>query len=145
MAIAKDVMTPNPTTVQPDESVRTVARLLAQQQIGAVIVCDAEGRPQGMITDRDLAVGIVAEGRDSETPVSELLSGRPVVSIDVNEQVDRALKTMKESAVRRLPVMDGEQLVGIVSQADLASTHRDGDVGEMVAAISAAPDNTNRG
>ncbi len=145
MPTTKDVMTPNPTTVRPDETVQTVARLLAQHHIGGVIVCDDDRRPLGMITDRDLAVGVVAEGRDPQTHVSELLSGRPVVSIDVDEQVDQALETMKQAAVRRLPVIEGGRVVGIVSQADLASSDRNGDVGEMVAAISEAPDNTGRG
>ena len=145
MPTARDVMTANPTTVGPDESVQTIAQLLAEQDIGSVIVCDPDGKPRGMITDRDLAVGIMAKGRDHQTRASELLSGRPIVAIDAGDQVEDALRAMKDAAVRRLPVLDGDQVVGIVSQADLASTHRDGDVGEMVAAISEAPDNTNRG
>lgn len=145
MPTARDVMTSDPTMVRPDESVQTVARLLAQQQIGAVIVAEPGGEPKGMITDRDLAVGIVAEGRDPQTRVSELLSGRPVVSISADDRIEDALRVMKEAAVRRVPVMEGNRVVGIVSQADLASTHRDDDVGEMVAAISEAPDNTARG
>lgn len=145
MVTARDVMTPDPTMVHPEDSAQSVARMLASQDIGAVIVADHDGQPQGMITDRDLAVGVVAEGRDSSTQVSELLSGRPVVSIDAGDQIEDALRVMKEAAVRRLPVMDGHKVVGIVSQADLAAMHRDDDVGEMVAAISEAPDNTNRG
>lgn len=145
MVTARDVMTPDPTMVHPEDSAQTVARMLASQDIGAVIVVDHDGHPQGMITDRDLAVGVVAEGRDSSTRVSELLSGRRVVSIDAGDRIEDALRVMKEAAVRRLPVMDGDKVVGIVSQADLAAMHRDDDVGEMVAAISEAPDNTNRG
>ena len=145
MTTARDVMTPDPTMVLPEDSVQTVAQMLASQDIGAVIVADHDGEPKGMITDRDLAVGVVAKGRDSQTRVSELLSGRPVVSINADDRIEDALRVMKDAAVRRLPVMDGQKVVGIVSQADLAAMHRDDAVGEMVAAISEAPDNTNRG
>lgn len=145
MTTVREVMTPYPTTVSADDTVQVVARLLAQQEIGSVIVVDEEDRPRGMITDRDLTVGVLAEGKDPGTRVEELLSGKQVVSVDIDDPLERAVEAMKQAAVRRLPVLEGERVVGIISQADLATQHREQSTGEMVAAISEAPDNTNRG
>ena len=145
MTTVREVMTPYPTTVRTDDSVQTVARLLAQQEIGSVIVIDDEERPRGMITDRDLTVGVLAQGKDTGTQVVDLLSGNPVVSVDADDPLESAIEAMKQAAVRRLPVLEGDRVVGIISQADLAAQHHDQDTGDMVAAISEAPDNTNQG
>lgn len=145
MATVADIMTPNPRIVGSDESARRVAQVLAEEDIGGVIVSDDHHTVAGMVTDRDLAVGIVAEGRDPDTSVGELLSGRSVVTVEADDSLDRAVEAMKQAAVRRLPVMRGDEVVGIISQADLATHYNDEQVGDLVASISEAPDNTNRG
>ncbi len=99
-----------------------------------------------MITDRDLVVQIVAQDRNpSTTRGSELVDGTKVVTIGADDTVDEAIRTMKDHAVRRLPVIDGDQVVGIVSQADLTGAADDKQVGDLIQAFSTAPDNTGRG
>jgi len=94
-----------------------------------------------MITDRDITVRCIAEGKDpSSVKVSELTEGKPV-SIGADDSVDEALRTMREHGVRRLPVIDGHDLVGIVSHADVAKHLDDERVADLVEFISEAPAN----
>jgi CBS domain-containing protein len=90
-----------------------------------------------MITDRDIVVSVLAEGKDPDsTKVSELANGKPV-TIGADDSVGEALRTMKEHQVRRLPVIDGHDLVGVVSVADLARNVEDEETGDLIEAISA--------
>jgi CBS domain-containing protein len=142
MTTARDLMTSDPTFCDQDVTVEEAARQMADQNIGALPVCSAEGRLTGVVTDRDLAVRIVAEGRDpATTKVSDLLSGSEVVTIGADDSAEEAIRTMKQHAVRRLPVIDGTQLVGMVSQADIAREMPDAKIGDLVDAISSAPAN----
>jgi CBS domain-containing protein len=135
-------MTPDPTFCADDVSVAEVARQMADRDIGALPVCNADGRLAGVITDRDLAVHIVAEGRDpASTNISELLDNTEVVTIGADDSAEEAIRTMKDHAVRRLPVIDGTRLVGIVSQADIARVMPDAKIGDLIDAISSAPPN----
>jgi CBS domain-containing protein len=143
MTTARDLMTADPTFCDQDVTVEEAARQMADQNIGALPVCSAEGRLTGVVTDRDLAVRIVAEGRDpATTKVSDLLSGSEVVTIGADDSAEEAIRTMKQHAVRRLPVIDGTQLVGMVSQADIAREMPDAKIGDLVDAISSAPANS---
>ena len=95
-----------------------------------------------MLTDRDIVIKCVAEGRDpAATAVSALAEGKPV-TIGADDTVEEALRTMKDHGVRRLPVIDGHDLVGIVSQADIARNLPDDKIGDLVEAISSAPSNS---
>ena len=144
--LTREIMTPNPRIVKVDESVDRIARVLADEKIGAVVVCNDERRLQGMITDRDLAVEVVAKDRDPHsTRAAELVNGREVVTIGADDDIDEAIDTMKAHAVRRLPVIDGNEVIGIVSQADIARVAKDKQVGRLVETISDSPDNTGRG
>jgi CBS domain-containing protein len=135
-------MTADPTFCDQDVTVEQAARQMADQNVGAIPVCSAEGRLTGVITDRDLAIGVVAEGRDpSTTKVADLLTGTEVVTIGADDSAEEAIRTMKDHAVRRLPVIDGTQLVGMVSQADIARAMPDAKIGDLVDAISSAPAN----
>jgi len=135
-------MTPDPAFCADDVSVAEVARQMADQNIGAVPVCNADGRLAGVITDRDLAVHIVAEGRDpGSTNIAELLDNTEVVTIGADDSAEEAIRTMKDHAVRRLPVIDGTRLVGMVSQADIARVMPDAKIGDLIDAISSAPPN----
>ncbi len=146
MTTARDIMSSNPRIVKIEDSVRDVAKILDSENIGGVIVCNTEDRLQGMVTDRDLAIEVIAAGRDPEsTTAGDLVGGREVVTIGADDSIDEALETMKRHAVRRLPVIDGDQIVGLVSQADLARNIGDDRVGELIEAISDASDNTGRG
>ncbi len=144
--IVREIMTPAPRVVGPDESIRQIAQILDDEQIGAVIVRDDDGDLKGLVTDRDITIEVVARNRDADTTkAGQLLDETEVVTVDAEDSVEFAVETMKRHAVRRLPVLDGEELIGIVSQADLARHADEADVGEMVEAISTAPDNTGRG
>ena len=115
---------------------------MADQNVGAIPVCDTDGRLCGVVTDRDLAVKIVAAGQDPDTVrLSELVDANEVVTIGADDSVEEAIRTMKDHAVRRLPVIDGHNLVGMVSQADIARAMPDTTIGDLVDAISSAPPN----
>jgi CBS domain-containing protein len=142
MATAREIMTPDATFCPDDTTAADAARMMADDDIGAVPVCDADGRLAGVVTDRDLAVKIVAEGRDPATVrLGELLDGGEVVTVGADDSVEEAIRTMKDHAVRRLPVIDGTSLVGMVSQADIARAMPDAKIGDLVDAISSAPSN----
>ena len=140
MRTARDVMTPDATFAPENATAADAARMMADDDIGALPVCDADGRLSGVVTDRDLAVKIVAEGRDPDSVrLSELLDGGEVVTIGADDTAEEAIRTMKDHAVRRLPVIDGNALVGMVSQADIAKNLPKEKTGDLVEAISSAP------
>jgi CBS domain-containing protein len=139
---AREIMTADATYCPVDTTAADAARRMADDGIGAVPVCDTEGRLTGVVTDRDLAVKVVAEGRDpNSVRLGEILDGGEVVTIGADDSVEGAIRTMKDHAVRRLPVIDGTRLVGMVSQADIARAVPDAKIGDLVDAISSAPPN----
>src|SRR3954462_10221133 len=126
--------------VSADDTVEQAARKMADLDIGALPVCNPEKRLEGMITDRDIAVKVVAAGQDPKsTKVRDLADQPEVVTIGADDSIDEALRTMKDKKVRRLPVIDGRQVVGMISQGDLAVNVSEDKVGDLVEAISAAP------
>jgi CBS domain-containing protein len=144
--VARDIMTSSPHIMKVDDTADTIAKVLADEGIGAVVICNDENRLQGMVTDRDLAVEVIAKGRDPQsTKASDLVDGTEVVTIGADDSIDEAISTMKQHAVRRLPVIDGTEVIGMVSQADIARAADRDLVGKLVEAISEAPDNTGRG
>ena len=138
---ARDVMTGGAECVQEDQTVLDAAKRLAELDVGAMPICGSDNRLKGMLTDRDIVVKVLAQGKDpASTKAGELGQGDgQTVTIGADDSVDEALRTMKEHAVRRLPVIDGTECIGIVSQADLAKEIDEEKVGELVEAISAAP------
>ena len=136
---ARDVMTPNAECVGENETLLDAAKKMADRGYGSMPICGEDNRLKGMLTDRDIVVKALAQGKDpGSTRAGELGEGKPV-TIGADDSVDEALHTMAEHGVRRLPVIDGHDLVGIVSQADLAKNVDEEKVGELVEAISAAP------
>jgi CBS domain-containing protein len=138
---ARDVMTGGAECVQEDQTVLEAAKRLAELDVGAMPICGADNRLKGMLTDRDIVVKVLAKGKDPATvKAGELGQGDgETVTIGADDSIDEALRTMKEHAVRRLPVIDGTECIGIVTQADLAKEIDEEKVGELVEAISAAP------
>jgi CBS domain-containing protein len=106
--------------------------------VGALPVCDTGGHLIGMVTDRDIVVKVLADGGDAQSAkVGDLTGDQPeVVTIGADDSVEEALKTMADHQVRRLPVIDGNELVGIVAQADLARACPPEKAGEVLKAIS---------
>jgi CBS domain-containing protein len=135
---ARDVMTGDAECIGENDTVADAAKRLAELNVGAMPICGEDDRLKGMLTDRDIVVKVVAQGKDpSTTKAGELGQGKPV-TIGADDSVDEALRTMSEHKVRRLPVIDGHDLIGIVSQADLARNIDEEKVGDLVEAISAA-------
>ncbi|MFE9095854.1 CBS domain-containing protein [Streptomyces sp. NPDC007264] len=115
----RDIMTAAPVTVQPQTSVTTVARLMRDQNIGAVLVAEGD-RLRGLVSDRDLVVRALADGEDPEqTTVAGVCSG-DLVTVEAEDELDRAVDLMREHSVRRVPVVEDGRPVGIVSLGDLA-------------------------
>ena len=138
---ARDVMSTDVTCVGENETLLDAARKLAELDVGSLPICGEDDRLKGMLTDRDIVVKVLAEDKDpSSVTAGELGVGDgKTVTIGADDSIDEALRTMIDHKVRRLPVIDGKQLVGIISQADIA-THLDEEkVGDLVEAISAAP------
>ena len=145
MTTAREAMSPSPTIVPVETSVRDIARTLREEGIGAVVVCDGD-RLQGLVTDRDVAVEVVAADRDaSSTTAADLLSGRETVTIGADDDLEEAIRTMSYHAVRRLPVIDGDRVVGVLSQADLARHADDAQIASLVRSVSDAGDNSGQG
>ena len=140
MKTARDIMTPNADFVEVSATVAEAAEKMARNDFGALPICNAKGRLQGMVTDRDIVTKVIARGKDPrDCQVSELADQGEVVTIGADDSVEEALRTMKEHKVRRLPVIDGTDLVGMVSQGDIATNYPEDKVGDLVEAISAAP------
>jgi CBS domain-containing protein len=139
MPTARDIMTPGAECVGENETLVDAARKMRDLDVGALPICGEDNRLKGMLTDRDIVVKVLAEGGDPKTTTAgSLAQGKPV-TIGADDSVEEALRTMKEYSVRRLPVIDGHDLVGIVSQADVARNLPEDKVGDLVEAISSAP------
>ncbi len=136
---ARDVMSGGVECVGENDSVLDAAKRLAELDVGSMPICGEDDRLKGMLTDRDIVVKVLAQGKDpADVTAGDLGEGKPV-TIGADDSVDEALRTMKDHKVRRLPVIDGHDLVGIVSIADLATDIDEDKVGDLVEAISAAP------
>jgi len=132
-----DIMTRNPVTVDVRDTVIAAARTMRDANIGDVVVLE-NGTVRGVLTDRDIVVRGLAEGRNpSETPVGEVCS-REITILAPTDAITDAISIMREKAIRRLPVVQDGRLVGIVSLGDLA-VHRDPQ--SVLGGISAAPPN----
>ena len=134
-----EVMTDRPRVVTPETTVSEAAQLMRNDDIGSLPILDGE-QLAGMVTDRDIVIRAVAEGKDPRgMPVREVAS-RELVTVNADEELSRALQLMASQQVRRLPVVDDDgRLVGILAQADVAVEAREKDVGEMVEEISKSP------
>ena len=131
----KDVMTSNPTTAKADASVVEADRIMRDEDAGIVPVVEND-RLIGTLTDRDIAVRVVAEGRDPQsTPVRDAAS-TDLVTVQPEQDLSEALQLMARHQVRRLPVVENDRLVGIVAQADVARESDEQQTGELVEEIS---------
>ena len=138
MPTAREIMSPDVRCAQDNETLVDAARRMAELNVGSLPVCGSDNRLKGMLTDRDIVVKVLAKGDDpSSVTAGDLGEGKPV-TIGADDSVDEALGTMSEHKVRRLPVIDGHDLIGVVSIADLAGSIEDDKVGDLVEAISSA-------
>jgi CBS domain-containing protein len=132
----KDIMTSNPCTIDAEKSVAYAAKMMRDEDVGLAPIVEGD-KLIGMLTDRDIAVRVVAEGRDpNQVKVAEVAS-KQVVTIDPQQDLDEALRIMAKHQVRRLPVVEEDgQLVGVVAQADIAREGDDKKTGKLVEEIS---------
>lgn len=136
MPNARDIMTADVTCVGENESLADAARKMADLDVGSLPICGEDNRLKGMLTDRDIVVKALAKGRNpSDIRARELAEGKPV-TIGADDDVQEILRTMGAHQVRRLPVIDGHQLIGIVAQADVARALPNEVVGQVLEEVS---------
>jgi len=131
----RDAMTSNPKSVAAGTSAQEAARLMKSEDVGSIPIVEGD-RLVAIVTDRDIAVRVVAEGRGPETTVGEIAS-KDLVTIDPQQSLDEAARLMGEHQLRRLPVCEEDgKLVGILAQADIAQSGQDSLTGDVVQQIS---------
>jgi CBS domain-containing protein len=131
----KDAMTSNPQAVAPSMPLGEAAQLMKREDVGALPVVE-NGRLVGVLTDRDIVVRVVAEARDAQALQVGDVASRELVTAAPDQPLDEALRLMARHRVRRLPVVDGDRLVGILAQADVALESGERNVGAAVRQIS---------
>ncbi|HEY4583394.1 MAG TPA: CBS domain-containing protein [Lysobacter sp.] len=133
----RSVMTPDPATCRADTPIREVARLMLENDIGLVPVIDAAGKPQGTVTDRDIALRVVAEGRDPQQCRAQDCMTSPATAVSLDSSLADAVDRMEAGQIRRLLVVDPEgRLCGVVAQADVALSGRDRKTAELLRGVS---------
>jgi CBS domain-containing protein len=129
-------MTADPTCVRESDPVRLAAEQMAKLDVGALPICGEDNRLKGMLTDRDIVVKVLAQGKDPMAIRAGELAQGEAVTIGADDDAQEILRTMRSHQVRRLPVIDGHDLVGIVALADVARALPDAPVGDLLDAIS---------
>ncbi len=117
--LISEVMTESVVTAPPECPVRAVAEMMRERNVGSVVLVDESGGPVGFVTDRDLALSVLADGRDCDDPAAGHATA-PVVTGSPGMGVEDAADLMVSHGIRRLPVLDGDRLIGIVTLDDLA-------------------------
>jgi len=132
----RDVMSSNVCSVDADKTVAYAAKMMRDEDVGLAPVVEGD-RLVGTLTDRDVALRVVAEGRDPESTSVREVASTDLVTIDPEQTLDEALRLMAQHQVRRLPVVEEDgRLVGVVAQADVAREGDDRRTGEVVEQIS---------
>jgi CBS domain-containing protein len=136
MTKAREIMTPDATCVSASDTVLDAAKLMAEHDVGALPICGEDNRLKGMLTDRDIVVRVLAEGKDPRALHAGELAQGEAVTVGADDDAETVMRTMAEHRVRRLPVIDGHKLVGVVAQADVARALPNSETGELVEALS---------
>ena len=132
----RDVMTSNPCTIDADKPVAYAAKMMRDEDVGLAPIVEGD-KLVGMLTDRDITIRVVAEGRDPGQVTVKDIASKQVVTIDPQQDLDEALRIMAKHQVRRLAVVEEDgKLVGVVAQADVAREGDDAQTGELVEEIS---------
>ena len=133
---AREIMTGGAECIGENETLELAARKMKDLDVGSLPICGEDNRLKGMVTDRDIVVKCLASGQDPRSvKAGELGQGKPV-TIGADDSIEEAIKTMQSHQVRRLPVIDGHDLIGMLSQADVARNYPEDRVGELVEFIS---------
>ncbi|GAA2011599.1 CBS domain-containing protein [Brevibacterium samyangense] len=133
---ARELMTPGAECIGENDSLTQAAQKLRDLNVGSLPICGEDDMLKGALTDRDIVVKALAEGMEpNSTRAGALAEGKPV-TIGADDSIEEAIRTMQEHKVRRLPVIDGHELVGMLAQADIARNFPEDRVGELVEFIS---------
>ncbi|MGW2439470.1 CBS domain-containing protein [Streptomyces goshikiensis] len=136
MTTAREIMTEGAECIGAEETVLEAAKKMTQLGVGALPICGTDDKLKGMLTDRDIVVKVLGAGKDpAKIKAGELAQGE-AVTIGADDDAAEILRTMTEHQVRRLSVIDGHRLVGIVAQADVARALPDPQVGDLLQALS---------
>ena len=131
----REAMTPNPETIDVSAQIVEAAKRMKEADAGMIPVTE-NGKLAGTVTDRDIAVRVVAEGRDPQSCTVGEIASRDVVTVEPDQDLSEGLEMMARHQVRRLPVVEGDRLVGVLAQADVAREADERKVGETVEQIS---------
>ncbi|MER7015107.1 CBS domain-containing protein [Saccharopolyspora sp. NPDC000359] len=138
MTTARDIMHSGAKCINEDDSLYTAAQMMRDLKVGSLPICGRDNRLHGIITDRDIVVRCCAEGRDpSEMKAGELAQGKPYW-VDAGSDVTKVLSMMEEHQIRRIPVIAEHQLVGMISEADLARHLTDEQLAHFVESVYAS-------
>lgn len=137
MTTAREIMTTGKDCVRTEETASDAGRAMSRLGVGALPICGKDDKIKGVVTDRDLVTKVVAQGRDAGTFPAGDLNQNEAVTVGADDSADDVLATMTRHQVRRLPVIDGDQLVGMVALADVARTLSNPSAGELLEALSA--------
>jgi CBS domain-containing protein len=133
---AADIMTKDVTAIREDETVREAAERLASDDIGVLPIVDDNKNLKGILTDRDIVVHVIARGKDPAGTRARDLEQGEVVTLRPDDSIEHAADLMAQHKVRRLPVVDGGHILGMVSQADVVKAVAPEKAGHMVTTIS---------
>lgn len=136
MLTAREIMTPDAECIGEDDSLTEAAQRLRDLGVGSMPICGADNRLKGMLTDRDIVVEGVAVGKDPAKTRAGDFGGEKPVTIGADDSVDEAIATMEQHQVRRLPVIDGHDLIGMIAQPDIARALPEDQAGELVKLVS---------
>ncbi|MEW2418187.1 CBS domain-containing protein [Streptomyces sp. NPDC046866] len=136
MTTAREIMTEGAECIGAEETVLDAAKKMTQLGVGALPICGTDDKLKGMLTDRDIVVKVLGVGKDPATVKAGELAQGEAVTIGADDDAGEILRTMAEHKVRRLPVIDGHRLVGMVAQADVARALPDPQVGDLLQALS---------
>jgi CBS domain-containing protein len=132
----REVMSSNPCAIEADKPVAYAARMMKDEDVGLAPVVEGD-RLVGALTDRDIVVRVVAEGKNPQSVTVREVASTEVVTVDPQQELDEALQLMASKQVRRLPVVEGDgRLVGVLAQADIAREAKDKQTGQLVEDIS---------
>ena len=131
----RDVMSSNPCAIDADKPVAHAAKMMKEEDVGLAPVVEGD-RLVGTLTDRDIVVRVVAEGKDPQTVTAREVASTDLVTIDPQQDLDEALRLMASKQVRRLPVVEEGRLVGVLAQADIAREAEEQQTGQLVEEIS---------
>ncbi|NKX54816.1 CBS domain-containing protein [Arthrobacter mobilis] len=137
MSVVREFMTTDCRCIGENQTLEEAARMMRDMDCGSLPICGDDGKLKGFITDRDIVVKCLAEGRDArEVKAMDLAQGKPHW-IDADANIDDAIAMMEKYQIRRLPVITDHKLVGIISQGDIARNYSEQKVGELVEHVSA--------